>query len=75
MMMWTTEWPTEPGHYWFWGYPFKRSDRPDEMHLVRVYRVANGVANVTNGHFLYKAEARDGGRWAPATLPEPPGIG
>jgi len=72
---WTEDWPTEPGHYWFYGWCFRPWGsvrvRPPEWHFVRVSRTANSLAFVTDGHFLYKSEGGEG-LWMPAMLPEPP---
>lgn len=72
---WSEDWPTEPGHYWFYGWCFRawgdvRVNLP-KWHFVRVRRTANSLAFVTNGHFLYKSEGAEG-LWQAAMLPEPP---
>lgn len=67
--MWTEEWPTSTGYYWFCGWCFKDRRYPPDIHLVRVR--ANGVSLVTDGHFLYKSEGGYG-FWQPAALPKPP---
>lgn len=72
---WSEDWPTEPGYYWFYGWCFRAwhgtRNEPPKLHFVQVRRIANGLALVTDGHFLYKAEGGEG-LWAPATLPELP---
>lgn len=74
---WVKDWPTEPGHYWFYGWcskPLHRDYEP-EMILVKVSATAtvNVFAYVGNGQFIYR---NDGvGVWKKATLPEPPSIG
>ena len=49
--MWTKEWPTKPGYYWFFGWPFEREkgNRPAEIHFVELWKEG---AFVTNGYFL-----------------------
>lgn len=71
MVNWTKEWPTCPGYYWFYGWCFRGRHRKPELHYVKVRRIANGLALVTNGHFLYKAEGGDG-YWSPAITPALP---
>lgn len=72
---WSKDWPTESGFYWFYGWCFRawggKRERPPKMHFVRVRRIANGIALITDGHFLYKEEGAEG-CWTPARLPEPP---
>jgi len=73
---WQTEWPTESGVYWFYGWCWEKHSARErveepEMHLVSVRVMSNGVSCVTNGHFLYKAEGAEG-MWLKAELPEPP---
>ena len=68
---WTSERPTEEGYYWFYGWPFRDRGHQAELHLVKIIQIANGVALVTNGHYLYRAEGAYG-MWARAELPELP---
>jgi hypothetical protein len=71
---WTEEWPTTPGWYWFWGQCF-RSWKGDEwspnLYSVVVRRCSNGLAFVTNGHFMYQEEGAEG-LWLLTVLPELP---
>ena len=69
--MWTKQWPTEPGFYWFYGWPFRDREHKPELHFVDVWKVINGITFVTQGFFLYKEEGADG-YWMPAELPELP---
>ena len=60
---WTTEIPTEPGKYWFYGDPYYggmgRDFKEDavvepndiKMHLMSVWKIANGLMIVTGGSF------------------------
>ena len=69
---WTDKWPTKKGLYWFYGYrftPFK--DEKPELCLVEVFKIVNGVAHVTKGHFLYKEEGATG-LFTPAECPPVP---
>ena len=71
LKMWTKQWPTEPGHYWFYGWRFRDRDHKPELNFVDVWKISNGIALVTKGHFLYKAEGGEG-YWMPAETPAPP---
>jgi hypothetical protein len=71
MKIWSYDWPTEPGWYWFYGWCFRSRGYPAKMHLVRVRKIANGVAHVTDGHFLWRGEGAYG-MWTEAVLPDPP---
>ena len=70
-MNWTSKWPTEPGYYWFYGWCFNDRDGPANLHYVEVFKIANGIARVTDGHFLYEREGGEG-IWRPVELPEIP---
>jgi hypothetical protein len=67
--MWTKEWPTKPGHYWFYGKRFE--DMDPEMYLVKVWKLSDGFAYICESSFMYRSEGTDGW-WMPAQLPEPP---
>lgn len=74
-LKWTKTWPKKPGHYWFYGYRFRKEpdDKP-EMNLVEVAFSGNNIPMyITKGHFLYKNEGAEG-LWATAILPEPPNL-
>ena len=75
MNNWQTEWPTEPGTYWFYGWCFKKSPlrktEEPKMHLISVHKISNGTTYITNRHFLYKEEGAEG-MWLKAELPTPP---
>lgn len=75
-VIWTQEWPTEPGYYWFYGRRFSTrnrcSDLPSEMSFVEVFMSAEeSPVYICNGNFLYKREATKGW-WTRAELPDPP---
>ncbi len=71
---WTTEWPTEPGFYWFYGYPSKWGLAEIVTWRVRTRRVNHTSPLVAQGeNELYiTAETVGPHRWAKAQLPEPP---
>ena len=70
--MWSEQWPTKPGHYWFWGWmsQFGKTYFLAGMHLVRVAKGASSLFYVTHGTFLYKSDAE--GVWQEAVMPAPP---
>jgi len=70
MNTWTTEWPTEVGWYWFWG--FRSLMLGEVKHLVPVnVRKTGGGFPMYNagGYFLYQAEGA-AGHWTPMVLPK-----
>lgn len=70
--MWQDEWPTEPGRWWFYGYRFgRKGEKAPELCFVKVFRISNGIAYITHGHFLHKEEGAVG-KWQKAILPELP---
>ena len=68
---WSDEWPTEPGTYWFYGWDWGDFNREPELHYVRVKRISNGVAHITDGNFVLKGD-KWYGKWQIADLPELP---
>ena len=70
--MWTQEWPTEPGWYWFYGQCFRNwtGEWCPRLYYVTARRCSNGMVYTTDGHFMYEEEAQ--GWWQPAVLPELP---
>lgn len=62
---WTREWPTKPGVYWFYGWPYGKSEsgarvRAPEWNLVKVMKCSNGVITVRDGSPWYRHEGWDG---------------
>lgn len=73
-LTWTTEWPTEPGFYWFYGWPYRDREREPEWCFVRVSQIANKKPMyATNGHVMYKSDGGTG-KWLPVVLPEAPEV-
>lgn len=71
---WKTEWPTEPGLYWFYGFPYGLRERDAKIDLSLVRAVKNGQGSITcirEGHFFYKSEGAIG-KFIPVELPELP---
>lgn len=70
---WTSEWPTEPGNYWFHGWLHKcnYSSKP-KTYLVKAAKLGNStnLVLVTEGSFIYKHDGAKG-LWLPAEVPEP----
>ena len=59
---WTTEWPTETGRYWFYGYRYGkvsvgREQRPYLM-LMNATRLGDGsFMYIGDGQFVYEKDA------------------
>lgn len=86
--MWTTNPPTEPGSYWFYGDAVAGQmgvDFTDQyqckprLHFVRINRVSNGLIAVADGHFMQlrkfdPKQRHEGhiGYWLRADLPTLP---
>ena len=70
--MWTKEWPTEIGFYWFYGFLWsRREDDKPRLDSVEVKPIGNGIMYVAGGSFIYKTEECIG-FWHKADLPELP---
>lgn len=70
--MWTKEWPTEPGWYWFYGHQWRAMyDEASELVPIKVERCSNAWLYGAGSHFLYKAEGARG-LWTPAIMPDLP---
>ena len=59
---WAEEWPTEPGYYWFYGWPFILRHYAPRLHFVHVRKLKkNGLLLMaTNGHFLWQSRGAYG---------------
>ncbi len=59
-MEWTTEFPTEPGTYWFYGYRYGKTscgrEAKPEMMLVMANEVSNGLMVTAEGQFMFERE-------------------
>ena len=72
--MWTKEWPTESGFYWFYGllwYRYYRDGDKPELVSVEVIPVINGIMYGAKGTFIYEGE-KHVGFWCKADLPKLP---
>jgi hypothetical protein len=72
--IWTSEWPTEGGWYWFhgWTSTFDMQCNPKRTHLVEVREIAQGkICYITEGRFLYQTGGAYG-LWQPAIIPDSP---
>lgn len=58
MLDWTQDYPTEPGHYWFYGDPYKGQMGQDftenarinpQLSLVRIFQTSNSLMAVGDG--------------------------
>ena len=73
MNKWTKVWPTTPGLYWFYGWPYGRSHEGEPWFYL-VEAVKNGTGGITyvrSGHFFYEVEGAEG-QFIPVALPDPP---
>ncbi len=66
MKKWITEFPTEEGKYWFYGYRYgKYSDKAKtqknkpELMYVEINKCANGFMYVASGHFMFRNEVEE----------------
>lgn len=64
---WTSEWPTEPGNYWFHSY--KHHWKP-ETSLVKVRLQCGVLFFLYDGSLIHEDEGFKG-LWLPAEVPEP----
>lgn len=69
--VWSDKWPTKPGHYWFYGWPFGKSgDLQVKLMSAEAYKGGNAIMVVAEGAFLYRSQAH--GMFAPAYVPREP---
>jgi len=72
---WTTEFPTEPGTYWFYGYRYGKVSCghtcDPELMLVEVWEISNGLMYVASGQHMFKSEV-ECPHFCEAELPEFP---
>lgn len=55
---WSSEWPTEVGHYWVYGYPWgePHNDAKPRLRTGEVYKSAESTTFVVGGNILLKSE-------------------
>ena len=71
---WSREWPTEPGWYWFYGFPFGKGRYGEQLPRlvpINVQRASNDWIYSAISHFLYKEEGAEG-LWTPMVIPDLP---
>lgn len=70
---WSSEWPTEPGWYWFYGnYAGERASGMKPMlRPMEARQISNGIMYIGWGTFLYKHEFGTA-QFLPLTEPQPP---
>ncbi len=56
--VWTSEYPTNPGWYWFYGRHY--GDEKHSMGVVNVFPIQNGVCHTLNGQFMFKQDKHEG---------------
>lgn len=72
--MWTKEWPTKPGMYWFYGFRFGKteSDQNPKLFFAQAFRTSNNkIAIIVDRQFVYMAEGAKG-FWAKVDAPSIP---
>ena len=72
---WSDEWPTRPGHYWFYGWlssvGLNLKAKPN-LSLVEAYgTTTTGMTYQTEGNYLWKSGGGIG-KWQKAILPQLP---
>ena len=73
---WSNGWPSKPGKYWFYGWPYKeeKRERPPELHFVEVIKISNGLMVVRSGAFWFKSEWGGEGMFYEIDLPSLPDL-
>jgi len=67
---WKKDWPTKPGHYWFYGWRFGNKSRHPEVGLCFAFQGGSSLTIKMDSHLILRNEAI--GIWKPAQLPTPP---
>lgn len=62
---WTTEWPTEEGLYWFYGWMFgRRLEKSPKLDIIKTIRLGSAekgsMTYISNGSFVYESEGGEG---------------
>jgi hypothetical protein len=70
---WTETWPEESGSWW-WLYARVWGDKKPTLYPVQVRRIANGVAYIASGHFLFKSEVEGPAFWTRIVMPPLPPV-
>lgn len=87
-MNWSSDFPTEEGHYWFYGDPWAGSEggepSPSSLFAVEIHRDSRGLYGMIGGHYVfslpdsgreingYQPGGRALGLWQKAIIPELP---
>ena len=75
MEKWSSEWPTQKGMYWFYGYRygkfFGNQKNDPELLLLTVRKISNGFMYTADGQFVYESEVEEP-YFQKAILPEIP---
>lgn len=60
--IWTSEWPTDPGKYWFYGFQFGQTARglPKLSMVVVSETKQDQIVRIVDGKFMYKADGHIG---------------
>jgi len=73
MIMWSEEWPSCEGTYWFYGRTFEGED--DRSYLVRVIDIGGRLLFSFEGAEMVEGKDLVVGRWTIADIPMPEGDG
>ena len=77
LVNWSEDWPTMPGFYWFFGWPYKGEKelgRKPELNSVRVMEISNGMMVTRSGAFWFQSEWGGEGRFIKAEIPPMPDL-
>lgn len=77
LVNWSKEWPTKPGFYWFFGWPYKgemKREMKPELNSVRVHKISNGTMVTRSGAFWFRSEWGGAGRFIKAEIPSMPDL-
>jgi len=71
-VIWSTEYPTEVGLYWFYGYRYGRNQgAKPEYALCEVFKISKGLMIKASGTIMFKSEVEEP-HFLKAEYPEPP---
>jgi len=71
---WSSDLPSKPGHYWFYGWPFGDTSRDPEWNHIIVRKISNGVMVIREGHFWGGSAEKAKGLFVLINFPEPPNL-
>lgn len=57
---WRSEFPTEPGVYWFWGHRFKGDEEERLLYVTVKSNSSGNIFVIANDNFMFKSEVGKG---------------